>query len=136
MEVLISIVYLELSFRLIRYKQNEFAYQTFFSPISELFQISASIPRSLTQESILNKDIRIKLHDAIAKVKFNGEKYLFLVVRKTGINDHPLPECDKIGKLQNAKVFTRPTIIGLKWSGGRLFHLIAPKNIFLKNVVK
>ncbi|MEN8251598.1 MAG: hypothetical protein ABFS32_21925, partial [Bacteroidota bacterium] len=101
MEVLISIVYLELSFRLIRYKQNEFAYQTFFSPISELFQISASIPRSLTQESILNKNLRIKLHDAIAKVKFNGEKYLFLVVGKTGINDHPLPECDKIGKLQN-----------------------------------
>ena len=40
---------------------------------------------------------------------------------KTGRVDHPSPDCDMLGKLQNVKAFTLLTRIGLKWSGGPIF---------------
>jgi len=48
MDALIFMVYLEVSFRLIRYMQTGFVYPTHFGPISELFQIYLYVEESLT----------------------------------------------------------------------------------------
>ena len=40
---------------------------------------------------------------------------------KTGSVDHPSPERDILGKLQNNKAFTWSIRIGPKWSGGPFF---------------
>ena len=72
--------------------------------------------------------ITIKLIDIIAKVKLNGEKYLFVILKKPGINDHPFLECEKSVNLQNVRLFTRRTIIGLKWSEVHLLYILRLKD--------
>jgi len=46
---------------------------------------------------------------------------VYVIPGKTGSVDHPSPDCNMLGKLQNVKAFALLTRIGLKWSGGLIF---------------